>query len=130
MTVAGSFAEISALSAFTIWALGISFAMTGVALLLAFVRLVMGPTLADRVIASDLITTIVVVLLTLIGMALDNSAYIDAAIALGLIAFLATVAFARYIERLPRMPDSQGYDPVTDYTIDTTIANETGGGTP
>ena len=128
MTHATSFAEITGLAPFTVWALGISFVMTGLALLFAFVRLVKGPTLADRVIASDLITTIVVVLLALIGMALDNSAYLDAAIALGLIAFLATVAFARYIERLPRMPDSQGYDPVTDYTIDTTIANEAGGG--
>lgn len=75
---------------------------SGVALLLAFARLVKGPTLADRVVALDLVTMIVVIVLTLVAMHVGEEAYLDAALALALVAFLATVAFARYIDRSPR----------------------------
>lgn len=104
-----------AVTGFTAIAMVLAFSMTGVALLLAFVRLVRGPTLADRVVALDLVTMIIVVILTLFGMAMDDSAYLDAAIALGLVAFLATVAFARYIERLPRLTDNGGPESIADY---------------
>jgi multisubunit Na+/H+ antiporter MnhF subunit len=104
-----------ALTGFTAFAMVIAFALAGVALLLAFARLVLGPTLADRVVALDLVTMIIVVILTLFGMAVDDGAYLDAAIALGLVAFLATVAFARYIERLPRTPTGNEPESVADY---------------
>lgn len=74
-------------------------AMCALSLALGFLRLLRGPTLADRVIATDLITTIIVIVLTIAGLALDDGAYLDAAVALALVAFLATVAFARYIDR-------------------------------
>lgn len=106
-----------ALGPFAAWCMGIAFVMVCLALVLAFVRLVKGPTLADRVVAIDLATTIVVLLLTMFGMVVDDSAYLDAAIALGLVAFLATVAFARYIERLPKLP-SGGVDAVADYSTE------------
>jgi multicomponent Na+:H+ antiporter subunit F len=80
-------------------ALAAATAMSAAALALSFLRLIRGPSLADRVIAVDLITTILVILLTLAGLALDDGAYLDAAVALALVAFLATVAFARYIDR-------------------------------
>lgn len=111
----------TALTGFTAWSMTAAFWMTGIALLIAFLRLLRGPTLADRVVAIDLITMIVVLLLTLFGMAVDDGAYLDAAIALGLVAFLATVAFARYIERLPRTEVGGLPDPINEYTIDTRI---------
>ncbi len=80
-------------------ALAAAVAMSGLSLVLAFLRLLRGPTLADRVVAADLVTTILIVLLTLVGLGLDDGAYLDAAVALALVAFLATVAFARYIDR-------------------------------
>ncbi len=81
------------------WAASLSVAMCGMALAFTFVRLVRGPTLADRVVALDLITMILVVLLTLFALVVRDGAYLDAAIALALVGFLATVAFARYIDR-------------------------------
>jgi multicomponent Na+:H+ antiporter subunit F len=71
----------------------------GVALFLAFLRLVRGPTLPDRVVALDLITVLVVAIIVLYAIATDEHVLLDAAIVLALIAFLGTVAFARYIER-------------------------------
>lgn len=73
-----------------------------IALLLAFIRLVRGPSLPDRVIALDLMATIVVGLFSVYAMAMDQPVFIDAAIVLALIVFLGTVAFARYTEQRGR----------------------------
>jgi multicomponent Na+:H+ antiporter subunit F len=75
------------------------FAILGVALCLAFLRLVRGPTLPDRVVALDLITILTVAIIVLYDLSTNEHVLLDAAIVLALIAFLSTVAFARYIER-------------------------------
>lgn len=69
------------------------------ALLAATWRLLVGPTLADRVVALDMVTVLLVVFLVVFKLVSGVSAYIYVAITLALIAFLATVAFAHYIER-------------------------------
>jgi multicomponent Na+:H+ antiporter subunit F len=75
------------------------FGMIGVALLLVFVRLARGPSLSDRVIALDLIAVLAVGLIAMVAFAADQAVFLDAAIVLALVAFLGTVAFARYLER-------------------------------
>jgi multicomponent Na+:H+ antiporter subunit F len=70
-----------------------------VAFLAAAWRLLTGPTLADRVVALDMVTSLLVVFLVLFKMVSGVNAYIYVAIGLALISFLATVAFAHYIER-------------------------------
>ena len=67
------------------------------ALVCAFVRLVRGPTLAVRVVALDFVTMLRVAVLTLLALAARRDAFLDAALALALVGFLATVAFARYV---------------------------------
>ncbi len=69
------------------------------AIALVFVRLVRGPTLPDRVVALDTIAIIAVAFLAVFAIASGRPAYLDAAITLALVAFLATLAFARYTER-------------------------------
>lgn len=71
------------------------------AFILASIRLILGPTLPDRVVALDLLTMLVVAFLALFALATGEGAYLDAAVALALVAFLATVAFARFIDRTP-----------------------------
>jgi multicomponent Na+:H+ antiporter subunit F len=75
------------------------FIMIGVALLLVFVRLARGPSLSDRVIALDLIAVLSVGFIAMVAFEADQPVFLDAAIVLALVAFLATVAFARYLER-------------------------------
>lgn len=70
-----------------------------VALALAFVRLILGPDLADRVVALELIATLVAGIVAVFAIGTDDPALIDVAIALALVAFIAAVAFARYAER-------------------------------
>ncbi len=72
------------------------------ALVLATIRLIRGPTLPDRVVALDLLAMLLVAFLTLFALASGVNAYLDAAVALALVAFLATIAFARFIDRSPQ----------------------------
>lgn len=78
---------------------GICSAMLSLALLLAFVRLARGPSVADRVVALDLIGVLSVGIIILYSVATGLPVFLDAAIALALVSFAGTIAFARYIER-------------------------------
>lgn len=80
----------------------IVFGMLIVALFLAFFRLVRGPSLPDRVVALDLIAVINVGIIAVYAIDTDQSVLLDAAIVVGLITFLGTVAFAQYMERRAR----------------------------
>ena len=94
------------------YAVDASFVMIIVAIFLGFLRLVRGPSLPDRVVALDLITILAVAFCALFAIGSGEQAFLDVAIALALVAFLATVALARYAER--RMyedtpsPDKEG----------------------
>ncbi len=80
-------------------ALLIAASMLAVALILAFVRLLIGPDMPDRVVALDLVAILVVAVVATYIIATDQPHLFDAAITLALVAFLGTVAFARFIER-------------------------------
>jgi multicomponent Na+:H+ antiporter subunit F len=79
--------------------LWVAMPVMSLALVLAFVRLVRGPTLSDRVIALDLTGTVGMGMIAVYAIARDLPVLLDAAIVLALISFLGTVAFARYLER-------------------------------
>lgn len=68
-----------------------------VALLLTVYRAVVGPTLPDRIVALDMLVGIVLGFIAVIALRTGYTLYIDIAIALGLVGFLATVAFARFV---------------------------------
>jgi multicomponent Na+:H+ antiporter subunit F len=81
------------------WALDLTAGMMLLGILMSFIRLVRGPSLPDRVVALDLITIVTVALVGLFTIASGTSAFLDVAIGLALVAFLATVAFAWYADR-------------------------------
>lgn len=65
-------------------------------------RLMLGPSLADRVVSLDLVTVILVAIAAILALTTGKAAYLDFGLGLALVGFLATVAFARYAERRPR----------------------------
>jgi multicomponent Na+:H+ antiporter subunit F len=67
------------------------------ATLLTVWRAVVGPTLPDRVVALDMLVGIVIGFIAVTALRTGYTLYVDIAIALGLVGFLATVAFARFI---------------------------------
>jgi multicomponent Na+:H+ antiporter subunit F len=68
-------------------------------IVMAVVRLLRGPTLPDRVVAIDLIATQAVAMLASAAIAFDEPALLQPALVLTLIAFVGTVAFARYVAK-------------------------------
>lgn len=75
------------------------FGLLILAFLLAFVRLVRGPSLPDRVVALDLMASLAMGFIATYAVATDEPLYVDLAVVLALIAFLGTVAFAHFIEK-------------------------------
>lgn len=76
----------------------ITMVVVAVSILVAALRVIVGPSLPDRVVAIDLIGLLAVSVIASVAIASDQPVLLDAAIALALIAFLGTVAFARFIE--------------------------------
>lgn len=72
-------------------------AILALAFLLTVYRVVRGPALPDRVMALDMLVGIAIGFIGVIAIRTGYPLYIDIAIALGLVGFLATVAFARFI---------------------------------
>ena len=77
----------------------VALALVGLAVLLALARLVHGPDLANRVVAVDLLSALGVGIAGAAGVLSGDPVYLDVALVLALIAFLGTVAFARYAEQ-------------------------------
>ena len=70
-------------------ALNISIIMIGISLILIFIRLAIGPTIEDRIVAVYAIQN-------------KTTTFLDVGIIIALLAFLGTVAFAYYLERRTR----------------------------
>ena len=76
----------------------IVFGLIGLGLLFAFTRLLLGPTPADRVVSLDTFNVIVIGVIALLALTFNNSLYLDIAIVYGILAFIETIVFARYLE--------------------------------
>ncbi len=66
---------------------------------LAVLRLILGPTMPDRVVALDKMTVSIVAFCGLAAIWSGDVAFLDVALVLALVGFLATVALARFAER-------------------------------
>ncbi len=80
-------------------ALFVALPLLVLAVLLAVVRLVRGPSVPDRVVALDLIATLVMGIMGIYAIATDEAVLLDLVVVLALLSFMGTVAFARYVER-------------------------------
>lgn len=79
--------------------INIVYFMLTLSLLLAFVRLAKGPSLPDRVVALELVATIVAGIVGTHAIDTGVGSFLDIAIVLALTAFLAAIGFARFLER-------------------------------
>ena len=68
-------------------------------ILVILIRLAMGPTTPDRLVALDTINTIIVVSMVILGMAFKEVIYVDVAIVYALLSFITTLFIAKYIEK-------------------------------
>jgi multicomponent Na+:H+ antiporter subunit F len=77
----------------------VSMGILMIATVLAIIRLIKGPTLADRVMILDLIASLVIGFVILYTLITSQVIYLAAAIMVALIAFMGTVAFAKYLNK-------------------------------
>ena len=73
--------------------------LLGVSVLLSVVRLLIGPNLADRVVALDLLSLLGIGIVAAFALAVDQTEFFDIAIVIALVSFMTTIGFARFLER-------------------------------
>jgi multicomponent Na+:H+ antiporter subunit F len=66
---------------------------------LLVVRIIIGPSVADRVVAIDALLVVVISGLAVNAAATGRSAFVDVAVVVGLLGFVGTGVAARFIER-------------------------------
>ena len=70
-----------------------------ISIFLGIIRFLIGPSTSDRVIAFDTISIVGVSLLVVLSLVYQRALYLDIALVFGLIGFLGTTIFGRYIEK-------------------------------
>ena len=66
--------------------------------LITILRIMLGPSVPDRVVGVDTLNTLVVAGMVLLGAAYDRTIYIDIAIVYALLSYIGTLAIARYLQ--------------------------------
>ena len=69
------------------------------AIVFSIIRLVLGATLVDRIVAVDMLTVISISLIALYAHVSGRYVYLDVAMVYGLLSFLAVLAVARFLEK-------------------------------
>jgi multicomponent K+:H+ antiporter subunit F len=80
-------------------ALNVAFLAFTAALALTAIRLALGPSVPDRILALDTLYVNLVAITVLLGIRYNTLAYFEAALVIALFGFVATVAAARFAAR-------------------------------
>jgi len=77
----------------------IFFGVITVAVILALIRAVKGPTAPDRVVSVDIMVTITVALMVVLALFFRRRIYLDVALIYAVLSFVGVIAVARYLDR-------------------------------
>lgn len=83
----------------------VSIAILMVAFFVICIRIIIGPTLPDRILGLDMLVATGIGFIAVVAVKTGYFLYLDIAIALGLVGFLATVAFARFVMKRDKPND-------------------------
>ena len=72
--------------------------LLGIAVMLVVIRIVRGPTLADRILGLDTLTLLGVGVVCVFSVRTGVFAYVDVAVALAFVSFVSTAALSRYLQ--------------------------------
>ncbi|HZW67585.1 MAG TPA: Na(+)/H(+) antiporter subunit F1 [Pseudogracilibacillus sp.] len=79
--------------------LTISLILVGLALIITFIRVLIGPSFPDRVIAMDVIGVNLISAIAIVSILFNTRAFFDVILVLGILAFISTISFSKFIER-------------------------------
>jgi len=71
----------------------------GIGIVFCFVRMLKGPTAADRAVALDTVTTVTVAFLVVLGYVFKRYVYLDVSLVYAVLMFVGSVAIARFLEK-------------------------------
>lgn len=81
------------------WILLITICFITLSILATVYRLVKGPTAPDRVQALDVLAIYMIAGIAIFSVLQRSTAYFEVILLLGILSFIVTIAFARFIER-------------------------------
>lgn len=90
---------MSAATSFLDTALIIAFVAVAIAQVMSMLRLVIGPSTGDRILALDTMTVNAIGLIVLLGIAQGSRIYFEVTLIIAMLGFISTVAYARFILR-------------------------------
>lgn len=76
-----------------------SVVLFGIAILVTLIRVVIGPSLPDRILSLDMISVQIISALAVISIILQTDAFLEVILILAILAFIGTIAFSKHIER-------------------------------
>ncbi|MGF9788047.1 Na(+)/H(+) antiporter subunit F1 [Bacillus velezensis] len=79
--------------------LQLSLGIMAVSTLLYVIRVIKGPTIPDRVVALDGIGINLIAMTALVSILLNTSAFLDIILLLGILSFIGTISFAKFLEK-------------------------------
>lgn len=68
------------------------------AVIIGTARAILGPTVSDRIVAVDALTTITTALMVMLGVVYNREIYLDVALVYAVLAFMGVIIVARYME--------------------------------
>ncbi|XEC93148.1 Na(+)/H(+) antiporter subunit F1 [Paenibacillus tarimensis] len=77
----------------------VALAILSVSILGCLYRVLKGPSMPDRIIALDAIGINLIGIVAVLSMMMSTQAYLEIILLIGILAFLGTVAFSKYIEK-------------------------------
>lgn len=77
----------------------LALSILAIAVLGCMYRLLKGPSMPDRIAALDTIGILLLSIIVIIGVLLRSTSYLDIVLLIGILTFIGTAAFSRYIER-------------------------------
>lgn len=81
------------------WVIKISLICITLSMLAMIYRVIKGPSVSDRVVALDALGICLVAVIALVSIMLKSNAFLEVILLIGILAFIGTVAFSKYIEK-------------------------------
>jgi len=79
--------------------LRLSLVLFAIAIAIALLRMILGPSMPDRVLALDVIGVNLIATIAVTSVLLNTTAFLEVILILGILSFVGTIAYSKFIER-------------------------------
>lgn len=76
-----------------------SLILFGIAITITFIRIVLGPSFSDRVIAMDVVGVNLISTIAIVSILYQTEAFLDVILVFAILSFISTISYAKFLER-------------------------------